>query len=108
MRPESGKRKDEQRCAKAEWGEERSPPKWTLKAGVVGLRGTTGVASTQDSGNRAFHRSPWECGKVSCGPEVTRELSGGQQGGWCCDASESNQDMDRTLQEGAGPHQRSW
>lgn len=46
MRPESGKRKDEQRCAKAEQGEERSPPKGTLKAGVVGLRGTTGVAST--------------------------------------------------------------
>lgn len=71
-----------------------------LKAGVVGLRGTTVVASTRDSGNWEFHRIPWECGELSCGPEVTRELSGGHQGGWCWDASESNQDMDRTLQEG--------
>lgn len=70
---------------------------------MVGLRGTTVVASTRDSGNWEFHRIPWECGELSCGPEVTRELSGGHQGGCCWDASKNNQDMDRTLQEGDWP-----
>lgn len=79
----------------------------TLKAGVVGLRGTTVVASTRDSGNWEFHRIPWECGELSCGPEVTRELSGGHQGGGVGMQVRAIRIWTGLCRKGTGPHQRS-